>query len=134
MGEGDPAFAVEPTLKRDQVALIGARAADSAERAAIERGLGIQIDDPAATLRVASQLYVHVDVDVLEPSEYAGLNRPESGGMTIDELVSSLDSLSRFNVVGAGMTENVGSPDQVEALAPVVRKIGELLMPGALRT
>jgi arginase len=52
---------------------------------------------------------------------------PEPNGLTIRQLVASLDSLKGFNVVGVGITECVGTPEQVEALAPIVGKIGELM-------
>lgn len=132
MGEGDPALiATSPALKPDKVALTDARAADAAEKEAIDRGLGVRTADPAAALRGAPHLYVHVDVDVLDPSEFGGLNMPEAGGLTISELVSALDALSGFNVIGAGITECVGSRDEVEVLAPVTTKIGELLRSSA---
>lgn len=127
MGEGDPALTADPALKPDHVALIGARAADAAEQAAIADGWGILTGDPATQLRGAEHLYVHVDVDVLDPSEFGGLNMPEADGMTIEELVEGLDSLKDFNIIGAGITECVGSPEQVEVLAPVIEKLGELM-------
>lgn len=129
LGEGDPELTASETLDPSKVALIGGRAAVAAELAAIERGMGIQTDDPATTLRGATHLYVHVDVDVLDPAEFDGHNMPEPDGLTIPQLVAALESLKGFNVVGAGITECVGTPQQVEVLAPVVAKIGELLQP-----
>lgn len=131
LGEGDPVLSAREAVEKEQVALVGARASDAAEQAAIGEGLGRQTNDPAAVLRGASHLYVHVDVDVLDPAEFAGLNMPEANGLTIDELVAGLDSLRGFTVVGAGITECVGSPEQVEVLSPVVAKLGQLLRPGA---
>lgn len=129
LGEGDPALTATEALDPKRVALISARAADAAERAAIEQGMGVITEDPAGLLRDASDIYVHVDVDVLDPSEFDGLNMPEPAGLTISELITFLDTLHGFNVVGAGITECVGTPEQVEVLAPVVAKIGELIGP-----
>lgn len=131
MGKGDPALTADPALRRDRVALINARGADSAEQEAIADGWGILTDDPATVLHGASHLYVHVDVDVLDPGEFPGLNMPEPDGMTIDELVTALESLTGFNVIGAGITENVGTAEEVEVLTPVVRAVGKLLSPGS---
>ena len=115
------------TINPKNVALIDARASVDSELAAIKRGLGIQTDEPATVLRNASHIYIHIDVDVLDPSEFDGHNMPEPNGLTIPQLVASLETLSGFNVIGAGITECVGTPDEVEVLSPVIEKLGELL-------
>lgn len=130
LGEGDPALTATETLDPDRVALVSARAAIEAEREAIERGMGTVTDDPATKLRDVSDIYIHVDVDVLDPSEFPGHNMPEANGLTIAELVDSLDSLKEFNVVGAGVTECVGTPEQVKALTPIISKLGEPMRSG----
>lgn len=127
LGESDPALTATEPLDPELVALISARGAIEAEQEAIERGMGTVTDNPAALLRNASHIYVHVDVDVLDPSEFPGHNMPEANGWTISELVESLDSLKDFNVVGGGITECVGTPEEVKALSPIINKIGELI-------
>jgi arginase len=134
LGEGDPAFTASPALEHGQVVLVGTRAIDPAEQAAITGGLAVLTDDPAASLSHASHVYVHVDLDVLDPSDFGGLNYPEPGGLSVADLVSALDSLGGFTIVGVGITECVASPDQVEVLAPIVAAIGNLLAPDPLRT
>ena len=129
LGEGDPALTASPALEAAEVALVGTRAIDPAEQAAIDRGLATQTHDVATALRGATDLYVHVDLDVLDPTQFPGLNYPEPGGLSIPDLVHALESLGGFNVVGAGITECVGSPDQVEVLAPVIASISKLLGP-----
>lgn len=130
LGEGDPDLTAKETLDPKRVALVSARAAIEAEQEAIDRGMGTVTDDPAAMLSGVSDIYVHVDVDVLDPSEFPGHNMPEANGLTIPELVNLLDSLKGFNVVGAGVTECVGTPEQVKALSPIILKIGELMGSG----
>lgn len=132
LGEGDPALSVSASEALDpkRVALINVRSSDAADRVAMKKGLGVITADPAGLLRDVTDIYIHVDVDVLDPSEFEGLNMPEGGGgMRISELITSLDSLRGFNVVGAGMTECAGTPEQVEVLTPLVAKIGELMGP-----
>ncbi|MEO6989173.1 MAG: arginase family protein [Aquihabitans sp.] len=129
LGKGDPALTASQTVDPKKVALIDARAAVTAERAAIDRGMGITTLEPATVLSGASHVYVHIDVDVLDPSEFDGHNMPEPNGLTIPQLLASLDSLREFNVVGAGITECVGTAAQVAVLAPVIAKLGELLQP-----
>lgn len=127
LGEGDPALTLSEPLDPNKVALIDARAAIPAEQASIKRGMGILTDEPATVLRDATHVYVHVDVDVLDPSEFSGHNMPEPKGMKIPELVAALETLRGLNIVGIGVTECVGTADEVEVLAPVITKLGELL-------
>lgn len=128
-GEGDPELRASDAVDPAKVALIDARAAIDAEKAAIKRGQGIHADEAATVLRETTHIYIQVDVDVLDLSEFDGHNMPEPDGMKIGELVASVETLSGFNVVGAGIAECVGRPQQVEVLAPVIAKIGELLEP-----
>ncbi|RSM36963.1 arginase family protein [Amycolatopsis balhimycina DSM 5908] len=125
-GEGDPEFAADPALTPGNVALAGARVFDPAEQAAVDGGLVVT---PVEALTGVEKLYVHVDLDVLDPSEFPGLNYPEPGGWTIPQLVAALDALSGYAVVGAGITECVGTPREVEVLEPVIAAIGRLLSP-----
>jgi arginase len=122
-GEGDAEFAADPALTPGQVVLAGTRVFDPEERSAVARGLAVTSADALAGL---AKLYVHVDLDVLDPAEFAGLNYPEPGGWTIPRLVAELDALSAFEVVGAGITECVGTPREVEVLEPVLAAIGRL--------
>ncbi len=97
---------------------------DPEEEAAVSRGLVVTSVDALAGVE---KLYVHVDLDVLDPGEFPGVNYPEPDGWTIPQLVTALDALARFEVVGAGITECVGTPGEVEVLEPVVAAIGRLL-------
>ncbi|WP_370943723.1 arginase family protein [Amycolatopsis sp. cg5] len=115
LGEGDPDFAASPALDPARVVLKGTRVFDEAERVAAAR-LGSRLDGP---------LYVHVDLDVLDPAEFDGLNYPEPGGFKITQLVDELRALSAYEVIGAGITECVGTDPRV--LEPVITAIGELL-------
>ncbi|VVJ19966.1 Arginase (EC [Amycolatopsis camponoti] len=123
-GEGDPEFAAAPALTPGNVVLAGTRVFDPDERAAVSRGLAVTSMEALAGVE---KLYVHVDLDVLDPAEFAGLNYPEPDGWTISRLVSELDALAAYEVVGAGITECVGTSREVEVLAPVLAAIGRLL-------
>ncbi|GHG24942.1 MULTISPECIES: arginase family protein [Amycolatopsis] len=127
LGDGDPEFAASPALEPGRVLLAGTRVFDPEEEAAVSRGLAVTSADAWASVE---KLYVHVDLDVLDPGEFAGLNYPEPDGWTIERLVSELDALARFEVVGAGITECVGTPREVEVLEPVLAALGRLLVSG----
>ncbi len=61
-----------PALEAARVVLVGTRAIDPAEQAAIDRDLTTTTHDAAGVLRGASDLYVHVDLDVLDPTQFPG--------------------------------------------------------------
>jgi arginase len=125
LGEGDPELAGSPPLTAGRVALVGARAIDDGEREVIARGL--VTTDLAAALEGAEHVYVHVDLDVLDPEQVFGLNYPEPGGLSVDELVAALDALANHTVVGAGLTECVGTAEETHVLEPVLAALGRLL-------
>ncbi|QRP44484.1 arginase family protein [Amycolatopsis sp. FDAARGOS 1241] len=130
LGEGDEEFAASPAIEPGRVALFGTRVFDVAEEQAVRRGLAVQTEDVAGALRRAGaeSVYLHVDLDVLDPGEFGGVNFPEPGGLKIFELVEAIAGLSEVDVVGAGITECVGT--QLEALEPVITAVGRVLMRG----
>ncbi|MFD9892800.1 arginase family protein [Amycolatopsis sp. NPDC059027] len=135
LGDGDPDFVANPALERGRAVLAGTRVFDDAEREAAESGLVARVPDITedgaliAALSGAEHVYVHLDLDILDPDEFGGLNFPEPGGVTIAELVAAIESLSAFDVVGAGITEGVGT-EGLEVLEPVLAAIGGLLSRG----
>lgn len=51
-------------------------------------------------------IYVTVDLDVLDPSEFPGTGTPEAGGMRFEELRAALDSiLNGYDVIGMDIVE-----------------------------
>lgn len=50
-------------------------------------------------------VYVTVDMDVLDPSEFPGTGTPEAGGARFGELLDALLSLKELNIVGMDMNE-----------------------------
>ena len=129
LGQGDADFAASPALER--AVLIGARAFDDVEREAVDSGLvGLVPGDPVAVrgaFEGAQCVYLHVDLDVLDPAEFDGLNYPEPGGLTVAQLVDAISALGEFDVIGAGVTECVGTGPELRVLEPVLAAIGALL-------
>ncbi len=50
-------------------------------------------------------IYLTVDLDVLDPSVFAGTGTPEPGGITMREMLASLVSMKGLNFVGADVVE-----------------------------
>ena len=129
LGQGDLDFAAGPAVER--AVLIGTRVFDPAEREAVDSGLVACVPgDPAAVreaLGGAQSVYLHVDLDVLDPAEFGELAYPEPGGLTIDQLAAPIRELAEFEVIGAGVTECVGTGSRLRVLEPVLAAIGDLL-------
>nr|WP_042183291.1 arginase family protein [Kibdelosporangium sp. MJ126-NF4]CEL15412.1 Arginase [Kibdelosporangium sp. MJ126-NF4] len=123
-GEGDPEFAASPALRPGNAVLIGARSIDAGEQAAIDRGLVTSDSFPG------EYLYLHVDLDVLDPGEFGGATYPEPDGLTIAEVVAAIDGIP-VPVVGAGITECATADEaELRKLTPVIEAVTRALRRG----
>ncbi|GLZ32734.1 arginase [Lentzea sp. NBRC 105346] len=133
MGLGDPSFVLSPRVSR--VALIGARSFDPFERRQIWEGRVRHVTPAAARLAgvvsscvletEAEAVYLHVDLDVLDPSSFDGARFRSPGGMSIESVVSAIGEISRVvPIVGAGITECV-TDDQasLRRLVPLLEAV-----------
>ncbi|MBR1749667.1 MAG: agmatinase [Ruminococcus sp.] len=50
-------------------------------------------------------VYFTLDLDVLDPSEFPGTGTPEAGGVSFNELLKAVISLTKLNIVGLDMNE-----------------------------
>ena len=74
-------------------------------------------------------IFVTVDLDVLDTSIMPGTGTPEVGGLNFNELVGWFKYLSKFNIVGADVVELAPDYDASGASTAVATKvIRELLM------
>jgi arginase len=114
-GEGDADFVacVLKPLTPDQVFMVGLRDLDAPEREFIQ-GKGIyhtpDIDLPALIEEIRqrgySQVYVHFDMDGLNPDVFPYMSYPTSGGLTIEQITEMLVALHQhFEIVGMSLTE-----------------------------
>ena len=106
LGEGTPDLASPTPVAGSQTLLIGTRDTDEAEFVAIENAGLSQITatdlmlDPDLALATQvvdwlhrvqpSQLYIHVDLDVLDPAEFASVTSPVPFGLSIADLVNTI--------------------------------------------
>ncbi|MFB9992064.1 arginase family protein [Deinococcus oregonensis] len=135
LGEGDAEVlsALPSTLRPSQVVLTGVRELDPPEQAYVDAQGWIPVTaaalnaQPTAlgdllTQRGARKLYVHLDLDVLDPTEFSAVGWPTPGGLTLRALLSLLRDLhARFEVVGGGLTEYLpGAAEQEERAGQVL--------------
>jgi arginase len=136
LGDGVESLRPPVPLSAQRLVLVGTRAFDAPEEEFIaERGIPV-LDggDPAALVAAvaatgATSVYLHVDLDVLDPGEFSGLDYPEPFGLTAVALVDLVRALlDRFELAGAGITEfSPASPDSaVEDLPTILRIVGAL--------
>ena len=108
-------FQVIPAPEVDQLGVTG-----MAERIAQRVG-----DRPA---------YVSVDIDVLDPAHAPGTGTPEAGGLTSRELLATLRSFARLNLVGADIVEVAPAYDHAQITGIAAAHVGyELLSALAAR-
>lgn len=136
LGQGDEEFAASPALEHGRAILAGAREFDPAELQAVDAGLARHVPVPAPPAELVRELrdvgarkvYAHVDLDVLDPSEFGWSNYKVPDGLTIAQLTAGLEALSDFEVIGAAITECAAARrEHVLPLRPVLDVLGELI-------
>ena len=82
---------------------VGARDLDPGEAEALESsGIAtLRVDEVGRGLVPTGPLYVHVDVDVVDPSELPAVNYPAPGGPTVAEALVALEALAETGRVVA---------------------------------
>ncbi|RKR73781.1 arginase family protein [Frondihabitans australicus] len=132
------AAAGTPRLEPSRVVLAGARTYDDAEDAYIEEAGITTVSafelDPAEVVEAvaatgASSVYIHVDLDVLDPSEFDGLLDPQPFGLAPATLVQTIQELrARFELVGAGLCSFAPATPEAAAddMGTILRIVGAL--------
>lgn len=137
LGDGPDGLASSGTnaLAPAQLVLAGTRALDDGESEYVDAH-GIRLiepsglDDPEALVEAvsatgATAVYVHIDLDVLDPSAIEGIGSPEPFGVLPERLTEAIRALRRrFDLAGAGLMEF--APESVDAAEhdlPVILRI-----------
>jgi arginase len=141
LGEGDNAILslMFSKLQTSQLVMLGVRDLDKAEKVYIpgqnisiykvvdvENNMGAIID--AIRAKGQANIYVHIDLDVLEPSEFPSVRLPVPGGLKLKTLMQLLKILEKeFNIVGMGLFEYVPSGGRRYELLEYIAGIGTCL-------
>lgn len=132
----DRDFDAGPAVEAGRAVLIGTRTFDPEERRVVADGLVRHVPPPAdpAAVRAAvadRPVYLHVDLDVLDPAAFDGAQYREPGGLTVDGLVAAIGAASQGMVVGASLTEcATGEATSLRRLVPVIEALGNALQTG----
>ncbi|WP_228011550.1 arginase family protein [Nonomuraea phyllanthi] len=139
-GDGPAGLVPGDPLDPGRIVLAGVRDLDAPELAFVEeRGIrwltvadsGAALADAVADIRDDAVVYVHIDLDVLDPEVFASVGCPTPGGLRPDELLSLVSAVAgRFEVVGLGLMEYeaFGERDQ-GMLAGLVEALVEACLP-----
>jgi arginase len=129
LGDGAAPLTPDEPLAPEQVILAGARSYEAGQRSYIEQA-AIR-SHPVEELErafdgLAGPVYLHVDLDVLDPGEFASTCYPEPDGVPVRRLVELLARVE--DVAGASITEHAPGDDaDVDGDAEVIRLLGAAL-------
>ncbi|MEV0195130.1 arginase family protein [Nonomuraea sp. NPDC050691] len=72
-------------------------------------------------------VYIHIDLDVLDPRIFTSVGSPAPGGLEPDQLLAMVKAAAdRFEIVGLGITEYEPSrPEDQALLTPLVQRLVE---------
>jgi len=108
----------------ERVVLVGGSDLDAAEEELMARLGVVRTDDPAAAL-AGREVFVHLDVDILDPTVMPGQLYPAPGGLDMTQLRDLLaDVAARARIVGAEIT-CFSTPELSDVLAQAVAPLLE---------
>ncbi|KQQ04016.1 MULTISPECIES: arginase family protein [unclassified Rathayibacter] len=137
-GVGLLSAAADERVPAERVVLAGIRSSDPGELEGLlesgARHLPVDELDPESLVAAveatgAGSVYVHIDLDVLDPADIAGLFDPVPFGVPAARLIASLEALrARFPLAGAAVTSFApASPAAaVDDLSTILRIVGAL--------
>ncbi|MEU0568140.1 arginase family protein [Nonomuraea sp. NPDC005983] len=129
LGEGPAPLIPEQPLAPEQVIIAGVRAGADVEREYLAKApvRTYGVDDLERVLDgLTGPVYVHVDLDVLDPAAFGSICYPEPDGVAPQRLIELLSRLD--NVVGAAITEHAPSDGADNAAeAEVIRRLAAAL-------
>jgi len=129
LGDGPAGLTPQQPLTPRQVIITGERAGDRSEHEYLAT-TGVRrygVDDLERALhRLRGPVYVHIDLDVLEPTVFGSTCYPEPDGVQPQRLIELISQVD--NIVGAAITEHAPAPDDVDnSEAEVIRRLGAAL-------
>jgi len=135
LGEGEEQLVLSPGISRERIVTVGMRDLEDAEVDQLASLTQLSVDDlervdalaEAVRATGASRVWVHIDVDVLDPSDLAGVSSAAPFGASPAALSAAIRRL-REEVPLAGATISGFAPrspaDAVDDLGALLRLIG----------
>lgn len=118
LGGGSPELASNDPIEASKLTLVGTRAIDPEEQSEIEQ-LKISVlqvegvdEDLAAAVTArlseveASHVYIHLDLDVLDPSEFMAVHEPVPFGLSVHQVTTAIRAaVAALPLAGASICE-----------------------------
>jgi arginase len=131
LGDGSPGLVPPRPLSPMRTVLVGTRALDAPEEEFIAAA-GIvslapkEVTPGAVVGAIATgKVYIHVDLDVLDPEVFDAVGYPEPGGLSLDQLTESIMAIAGSkDVCGMGIMEFMPrSPADLSQIHIVMREL-----------
>lgn len=138
IGEGIRELSPKTSLAPERLVVIGARDIDPGEQTCLDdkaiRMLSVEDATPAAVIEAvrasgAKRVYVHIDLDVLDPADIAGTYWAEPFGLPAAHLVDLIGAVkAEFELAGAGITgfAPASVTRAIDDLGTILRILGAL--------
>lgn len=98
-------FQIAKLIGFENIAQIGLRSGEKEEFELVKK-YNTLLATPAELERFKNKnIFLTIDLDVLDPSLMSGVGTPEAGGLTYLELINWLKYLKDFNIIGADIME-----------------------------
>ncbi|CAH0201654.1 Arginase [Microbacterium oxydans] len=135
LGEGEAQLTLTPGLPRERIVTVGVRELDEAEEDLLGSLSSLsatdidRVDSLVEAVRAtgASRVWVHIDVDVLDPADFAGVSSSVPFGVSPASLSAAIRRL-REEIPLAGATISGFAPrtpiDAVDDLGAILRLVG----------
>jgi arginase len=144
LGEGADGLTAAVPIEPARVVLAGTRSLDDDEAAFVqERGITVVAADALGTELGAvldaldvDEVYLHVDLDVLDPGEFDGVTDPQPFGASVADVTAAIAAaVGPRRLAGAGLTMFApNDPDDVSGdMAPILRVLSALTAPARAR-
>jgi len=129
LGDGPAGLTPEEPLTPQQIVIAGERAHVPSEHEYLAR-TGLRrhgVEDLERILDgLSGPVYVHIDLDVLEPTDFSSTCYPEPNGVEAERLIDLVNQVD--DIVGAALTEHAPSGDHIDASeAEIIRRLGAAL-------
>jgi len=135
LGIGEPQLALRPGIPPERIVLLGARSIDEGERVRLSSLPSLvtpSAQDPDAAIAAiratgAARVWVHIDVDVIDPPEFEGVSDAEPFGVVAVALAAAIKAV-RAQTPLAGATIAGFAPRSpayaVQDMGTILRLIG----------
>ena len=122
-------YQIAQLIGYDNIAQIGLRSGEKEEFDLVKK-YNTLISTPKELDKFKNKnIFLTIDLDVLDPSLMSGVGTPEAGGMTYKELMEWVVYLKDFNIIGADIMELAPDIDTTKtSTATACKLIREILM------